>query len=57
MNFIATFHKSQTDKDGESKIIFSVPNSEIETIMKITEKYAGAQVTFIVSVDPDPSCE
>jgi len=50
MEFTATFHKSQTDREGESKIIFTVSQQDLETIMRITQKYAGAQETFKVTV-------
>lgn len=48
--FLASFHKAQTDREGESKIIFTTPMSDLEVITKITREFAGSQKLLKITV-------
>ena len=49
--FTATYHKDQTDKDGESKIIFTAPMTEVDTIAEIKKACAGQQQLLKITIE------
>jgi len=50
--FYCTFFKLQLDRDGQTRVIFDVPLSDIPEVMKLS---LGLETTLLVTVEKEES--